>query len=273
MCAWRPDPTEVLRFLGVIGDDETAEVPKNYIVVDGDPKVMAKYRHAEERFLEYLRQKAEEKAREMGADPHSAGVRAMMRAASAAQLMQVNELSRLAGLAKVRAGKEWVQDFLTTGDKLLVFAHHRDVMADLAGKSIPQIHGDVKRADRDVLVDRFQDEAPPPLQALVLQTEAAGEGLTLTKAYQVLHAELEWVPGAHDQADARAAWRMNDPHNIMSNYLVCADSIDEVRVGVLQAKREEMEAVTDGDRDRIAQESTYGAVFEQLLRKALGDET
>jgi SNF2 family DNA or RNA helicase len=279
VCAWRPDPDEVLKSLGVLAADGTAMIIPQYTYVDGDPKVLAEYKKAEEDIFEFLREKAREKARELGQDPESAAVEAAMKAGSAAQMIMVNTLCRLAGQAKIHAAREWVTDFLDSGEKLLVFAENLDMLEALStavNPPIPRIYGEVKHGDRLALVDRFQEEEDIPtdqyLQALVLQIDAAGEGLTLTKAHQVLHAQLCWTPGQHDQADARAAWRMNDPHPVVSHYLVCADTIDEIRIDVLAAKRNEMAAVTDGDRAAIAAASTYGEVFARLLRRSLSKE-
>ncbi len=276
VCAWRPDPDEVLKALGVLNEDGTSEIVPQVTYVDGDPAVLAEYRAAEENFLEFLVAKAREKAIELGQDPESAAVAAAMKAGSAAQLMLVNTLCRLAGQAKIHAAKEWTADFLDSGEKLLVFAENIDMIDALTtavDPPIPRIAGSVKRADRDVIVDRFQGvEGLEPLQAIVLQIDAAGEGLTLTEAHNVLHAQLCWTPGQHDQADARAAWRMNDPHPIAAHYLVCVDTIDEIRMDVLATKRAEMRFVTDGDKAKIAATSTYGEVFARLLKRALGGE-
>lgn len=272
VCAWRPDPDEVLRSIGALGADESSVIVPEWFVVDGDPKIMAEYRRAEQMFLEWIRERAEAKARELGLDPTAAGVTAVMKAGSAAALVQINALCRLAGQAKAPAVREWVRDFADSGDKLLVFAHHHDVMDMIAGDDYPQIHGGVKHRDRMVLVDRFQGDMEPPIQVLVLQTEAAGEGLTLTEAHHDIHAEFEWVPGAHDQADSRAAWRMNDPHPVHSVYAVCANTVDEWRIGVLAGKRQEMALVTGEDRSKIATESTFGEVWDQFYKKALGEE-
>lgn len=275
VCAWRPDPTEVLRSLGVLKADGTADPVVQRVIIDGDPKVLTEYRRAEANFLDYLRDAARAKAIELGQDPESAAVQAALKAGSAAQLMLIGTLCRLAGQAKIRAAREWVADFEATGAKLLVFAENHDMMDAIADGRIPQIRGGIKHTARTALCDRFQDEAwiPPAerLQTLVLQIVAAGEGLTLTKAYDVMFAQLSWTPGAHDQAAARAAWRMNDPHNVLCHYLVCAGTIDEDRMDILDAKRAEMAVVTDGDlREQLATTSSYGDVFAKLLNRALG---
>lgn len=276
VCAWRPNPADVLRSLGVLGPDGSPEPVWQPILVDGDAKVMAEYRRAETDFMEVIRDKARAKARELGEDPESAAVIAAMKAASAASLMQVNMLCRLAGQAKIRAAREWVHDFESSGEKLVVFAENIDMMDAISDDGrIPQIRGGVKGPARTLLVDRFQDEAwideKDRLQTLVCQVVAAGEGITLTKAYQQLFAQLTWAPGAMDQCAARSAWRMNDPHNVIAHMLVCAGTIDEDRVDVLARKRAAMALVTDGDqRAMMGEESGYGDVFARLLGRALG---
>lgn len=266
VCAWRPDPKEVLIKIGALAPDGSMEPIQQIVVVEGDPTIMAEYRHAEENLIEYLRQKAIAKAIEMGVDPHEAAVAAELKASKAEQLMAVNVLSAIASRAKQAAAIEWMQDFMATGEKLLAFAINRDMMDAISLGTIPQINGDVHHKARNALVDRFQDKEGD-LQALVLQLAAAGEGLTLTEAWHCMFAQVDWVPGAHEQAASRAAWRMNDPHPVVETYLVCRDTIDEVRVEVVAAKRVIAKSVIDGDK--VMAESTFGDVMDRLIKRAL----
>lgn len=275
VCAWRPDPTEVLRALGVLKADGTADPIWTPVLVDGDPKVLAEYAKAEADFLAFIVERAREKAVELGEDPDSAAVAAALKVSPALQMLLTNTLCRLAGQAKIPAAREWVADFESSGQKLLVFAENLDMMDAIAGDERPQIRGSVNANKRLALCDRFQEEAgidpADYVQTLVLQIVAAGEGLTLTKAYDVLFAQLSWVPGAMDQAAARAAWRMNDPHNVFAHLLICAGTIDEIRLEVLAEKRIEMNLVTDGDRlSEISGTSTQSEVLARYIAKALG---
>lgn len=270
VCAWRPDPKEVLVKLGVINADGSVDPIEQTILVDGEPAAMAEYRRCEDDFLTFIADKARAKAIELGQDPESAAVEAELKASSSESLTLITHLCRLAGYAKLKAAKEWTADFLASGEKLLVFAEHHDVMDALSGGQIPQIHGGVKHADRQVLVDRFQERAGfDPIQAMVLQTKAAGEGLTLTKAWHVMFAELQWTYAAHFQAIGRGHMRMSDPHPVVAHYLVAKDTIDEARMKIIANKREEAKSVVDGDRETITAESTFGDVFSELLHKAL----
>lgn len=79
VCAWRPDPKEVLQSLGIVNASGDIEPIEDRILVDGDPKVMAEYREAEANILEYLMEAARKKAIELGEDPESAAVEAAMK--------------------------------------------------------------------------------------------------------------------------------------------------------------------------------------------------
>ena len=270
VCAWRPDPKEVLKSLGVVNASGDIEPIEDRILVDGDPKVMAEYREAEANIWKYLTDKAREKAIQLGEDPDSAAVEAAMKLDSAQHLMVVNTLVGVANRAKIKPAREWISDFQSSGEKVLVFAERiamMDAIAEVTGW--PGIRGGVSKKRRTEIEDQFQGRIGDDLQGIILQYQSGGEGLTLTEAYHVLHAELRWSPGDHIQADGRAWYRMNDPHNITAHYLVCAGTIDEVRMDVLDGKRAEMAAVTDGDRMGTAAASTFDDVLSVLLRRAL----
>lgn len=271
VCAWRPDPKEVLQSLGIVKADGSIDPIEDRILIDGDPKAMAEYRHAEANILEYLMDAARRKAIELGEDPESAAVEAAMKLDKAKHLMVVNTLVSAANKAKIRPAVEWVKDFQSSDDKILAFAERVDMMDALTkATGWPQIRGGVPKRRRIEIEDQFQSGGE--LQGIVLQYQSGGEGLTLTEAWHVLHAELRWSPGDHIQADGRAWYRMNDPHNITSHYLVCVGTIDELRMDVLDSKRVEMETVTDGDRMSIASASTFDDVLSILLHRALGTD-
>ena len=76
------------------------------------------------------------------------------------------EAYQATGLAKLSAVKEYVQDLLDSGAKLLLFAHHRSVMdaleASLLGRKpcvqYVRIDGGVTPAERHAAVERFQTQ-------------------------------------------------------------------------------------------------------------------
>lgn len=119
----------------------------------------------------------------------------------------VNE-RRLLGTAKREAVRPWIADFLSSdpGRKLLVFAHHREVIEglrlDLANFNPAVIYGGVTPAQKEAEVRRFQ--ADPSCRVFVGQNIAAGTAITLTAADTVLLLEPHPSPDQNYQIISRA---------------------------------------------------------------------
>lgn len=139
----------------------------------------------------------------------------------------VATLRRLTAVAKVPALIEWIEGFLESGEKLVVFAHHRDVIGALThhfmGRAV-EITGSTSQEFRARSVDVFQYDSRVPL--FIGQLQAAGTGLTLTAASTVLLAEQSWVPAENVQAAARVH-RIGQKNACQVWSAVLAGSIDE----------------------------------------------
>jgi len=104
------------------------------------------------------------------------------------------ELSQI----KLDPAVDWIKDFLDVraGRKLVVFAHHTDLLTGLQDR-LPQYHpvllnGATPTAHRARFVDAFQND--PDCRLFVGQNLAAGTSITLTAASDVLMLEPEWLP-------------------------------------------------------------------------------
>ncbi|KAL4442762.1 hypothetical protein ABPG77_006756 [Micractinium sp. CCAP 211/92] len=139
------------------------------------------------------------------------------------------ELYRQTGPAKVAAAAEHVRALLDAGQKVLVFAHHTEVLdalqqRALAGTPFLRIDGQVSNDKRKALVDRFQQDER--CRAALLSITAAGVGITLTAASVVVFAELYWNPGSLVQAEDRAH-RMGQRQALEVHYLVAPGTADD----------------------------------------------
>ncbi|MBF6329719.1 DEAD/DEAH box helicase [Nocardia transvalensis] len=74
--------------------------------------------------------------------------------------------------------------------------------AERFGVQVPFFHGGLNSAERGEIVTRFQAADGPPV--LVLSLRAAGTGLTLTRAADVVHFDRWWNPAVEAQASDRA---------------------------------------------------------------------
>jgi SWI/SNF-related matrix-associated actin-dependent regulator 1 of chromatin subfamily A len=207
---------------------------------------LKEYREAETDVVKYLSDKAAAFALELGEDPHSAAVRAKMRASAAVDLVRIANLKRLAAEAKVPDAVAWIRNFLTTGKKLVVFAHHRSVIAKLSealGGALQVVGGQDVRKRQDA-VDTFQQD--PDAKVIVCALTAAGVGITLTAASDVLFLELGWTAAGHDQCEDRCH-RIGQHDSVTAWYLLADGTIDTpMNWDLLASRRIEMEAVTDG---------------------------
>ena len=160
-------------------------------------------------------------------------------------------------LAKVPAVVRFAEGMLAEQRKLIVFGHHKDVLAGIRhglDKYSPVVvTGSTPSGRRQELADRFQEDAE--CRVFLGNIMAAGTGLTLTAAKAVLFAELDWVPGNMTQAEDRAH-RIGQTDNVQVVHLVVAGSIDARLAHVLTAKQDVIDRGTSRERLERAERKT-----------------
>ena len=196
------------------------------------------YRLAEEDVIAWLRSQPLD-LRELNAK-----IAATLRAE---RLAQLGTLQRLAARGKLAAALTWIDDFLQSGEPLVVFARHIEVQEAVLARFPDAAHllGRDSIASRDATVAAFQSAGGP--QLLIGATRVAAQGITLTRASNVAFLELEWTPAMHDQAEDRCH-RIGQHDAVTAWYLLAAETIDETMAALIQRKRGIVAAVTDGRR-------------------------
>jgi SWI/SNF-related matrix-associated actin-dependent regulator of chromatin subfamily A-like protein 1 len=227
--------------------DVLPELPPKWrhpLPVEPDPAVMREYVKAEIDVAKYLAERAAEIALAMGEDPGSAAVMARLRAESAIHLVQIAVLKRLAARAKLPPLRDWVRDFLASGKKLVVFAHHVEVVDALAEAfDAVTIKGGMSAEARQRSIDRFQSDMDQ--KTIVLQDQAGGVGIDLFAASDVLFVEMGWTPAGHDQCEDRCH-RIGQKDSVTAWYSIAAGTIDEENYALLRDRRAMVEAIVDG---------------------------
>lgn len=193
--------------------DVLAELPPKthtLLPVDLPPVVRAEYDGAQRDVLAWIAKRAgrdpqfratlaglDDDAR-LAAVLHRAQT-AAERAAQAEELVKIEALKQISARGKLAAAEEWIGNLLATGEKLVVFAWHQQILDALAQIfPAPVISGETPVAQRQPIVDRFQRDRAQPL--VLMNLLAGGVGLTLTAASHVLLLELPWTPALLDQA-------------------------------------------------------------------------
>ncbi len=190
---------------------------------------------------------------ETGEDPDAEAlrrIRAQLRASAEAraerarQLVEIEALKMTAARGKLEAVARWVEDFLESGEKLVLFGWHREIVDTLAERfGAPKITGDTPVESRQAVVDRFQGD--PDTRLLVCNVRVGGVGLTLTAASNVAFCELGWTPAEHDQAEDRCH-RIGQRDSVGAWYLLAEDTIDTRIHALIEKKRAIVDAATEG---------------------------
>ncbi len=174
---------------------------------------------------------------------------------------ELAKLRQATALAKVPLVLDHLQRVLEDTDKIVVFAHHRAVIAELAAAfedTAVTLTGGDSLTDRQAAVDRFQEDATCRL--FLGSITAAGLGLTLTASAHVVFAELDWVPARLTQAEDRTH-RIGQLESVLVQHLVLEDSLDARMVKTLIQKQEIIDRAIDGERQ--------ASLFEGPLAEAL----
>ncbi len=145
-------------------------------------------------------------------------------------------------MAKLPYVLDFLNDLLEEEEKVVVFAHHRDVIDAIvkAGENRVALVGGMTERQKDAAVQAFQNG---PARVFVGQIVAAGTGLTLTAARTVLFAELDWVPGNVTQAEDRCH-RIGQKDTVRVFHLVAEGSIDARIVRAIVDKQQIIKEIT-----------------------------
>lgn len=129
------------------------------------------------------------------------------------------------GVAKAPYVCQFVRALVEGGEKVLLFAHHHEVM-DIYKKELHSfapgfITGRETAAMKEKAVDRFMSGKT---DVLCISLRAAS-GLNLQRATCVVFGELDWSPAVHSQAEDRAH-RIGQEDSLLCYYLVAPQGSD-----------------------------------------------
>ena len=190
---------------------------------------------------------------------------------------QISQRARQAtGVAKAPYVCQFVRALLEGGEKVLLFAHHHEVM-DIYKKELHAfapgfITGRETSAMKDRAVERFMTGRTD----LVCISLRAASGLNLQRATCVVFGELDWSPAVHSQAEDRAH-RIGQEDSLLCYYLVSPQGSDAAMQEALGLKVSQFVGLM-GDTPVSAREAADAASqarrhVERLVQELCGDAT
>lgn len=148
-------------------------------------------------------------------------------------------------IAKIPFVIEYVEGMIEEGKKVVVMAHHREVIDKLQnhfGLKAVKLYGGMSEIEKSNSVDRFQQDSS--CMVFVGSIHAAGVGITLTSAQNMLFAELDWTPANMLQAEDRIH-RIGQEGNALIQQLVFDESLDAKMAETLVRKMAVIEKALD----------------------------
>lgn len=149
-------------------------------------------------------------------------------------------LRRLVGEAKAPAFINLIAEELANGlDKVVIMGIHTRALATvrdgLTRRGVRCVHvdGQVREDHRIEAVNSFQSD--PEVRVFIGNIRAAGTGLTLTAASDIVMFESDWAPASNVQAIMRIH-RVGQTKECRARFITLANSIDEIVEEVVARK-------------------------------------
>jgi SNF2 family DNA or RNA helicase len=135
---------------------------------------------------------------------------------------------------------ELIEAVLDQEESALIFTQYigmgemiRALVKRKFGVDVPFLNGSVPKAQRDTMIDRFQNREFP---VFLLSLKAGGTGLNLTAANHVIHYDRWWNPAVENQATDRA-YRIGQQRFVHVHKLICTGTLEEKIDAMLEKKQ------------------------------------
>lgn len=160
----------------------------------------------------------------------------------------VDGLRQAIGLAKAPLVVDEARSILAAGESVIIMAHHLSVQealaAELEDAGVVRIHGGQTPSQRQDAIDRFQAK-DPTARVLVASIAAAGVGITLHAASNMVLAELPWTAASQEQAIDRIH-RIGQDSPVTAWRLVATGTMDDQVANLIARRAGVSGAVVDG---------------------------
>lgn len=194
--------------------------------------------------------------------------------AQAAGADNVFTMVRRIGQAKALLAADYAVQLQRSVGKVVFFAKHIDVMDAAeahfaaAGLRTVSIRGDQSTPVRQQAIDAFN--ADPDVAIAVCSLTAAGVGLNMQAASNVVLAELSWTAAEQTQAIDRVH-RIGQDEPVTAWRIIAAHTIDTKIAELIDAKQSLAARALDGAQvDATSSDSVQQSALMHLLRQALG---
>ncbi|RKN85786.1 DEAD/DEAH box helicase [Paenibacillus ginsengarvi] len=155
---------------------------------------------------------------------------------------------------------DMVGELREEGDRCLIFTQFVDMgkllqraVSKQLGEEVLFLHGGTPKAQRDRMIERFQDEGD--CGVFLLSLKAGGIGLNLTAANHVFHFDRWWNPAVENQATDRA-FRIGQTKRVQVHKFISLGTLEEKIDEMIERKTALSRQIIGGGEQWITEMST-----------------
>jgi SNF2 family DNA or RNA helicase len=166
---------------------------------------------------------------------------------------------------KVERLLDMVNELRQEGDRCLIFTQFVEtghLLQNIIQKELKEkvqfLHGGTPRAERERMIDTFQDESlnlENGSGIFLLSLKAGGTGLNLTAANHVFHFDRWWNPAVENQATDRA-FRIGQTRHVQVHKFVTLGTLEERIDEMIERKQGLSQQIVGGGEGWITELST-----------------
>lgn len=159
-------------------------------------------------------------------------------------LSEIGVLRLKAALDKLPECINFINGIIEEDKKVVIFAHHSvisEALESAYGEKAVCITGETPVNERQYLVDKFQIDNK--IKVFIGSIRAAGMGLTLTSASDIVFVEQDWVPSWMNQCEDRCL-RIGQKNAVNVYNLVLESSIEKYMMKIVMEKQENIDIIT-----------------------------
>lgn len=161
-------------------------------------------------------------------------------------IVKIMMLLQVSAMGKLEAAKEYIDEVLDSGEKIVVFCRHKIVVDELCNiySQAVRVTGSENEEQKQASIDSFQKN--PNTNIIIGSHKAAGVGLTLTASSEVLFLELPWTFADLEQCEDRCH-RMGQLNSVRCTSLLGENTLDKWLYDLIMEKKQIADAVTGAE--------------------------
>lgn len=179
-------------------------------------------------------------------------------------LVTFMNLRKLAGEGKVEAAVSFIAD---ASEPIVVFCEHHDIV-DALVKELPDavcVTGRQNAVQKQAAIDAFQNGSR---RVIICSIKAAGVGLTLTAASNVLFVNLPWTMADLSQCESRC--HRNGQKNAVNSWILIGNrgergTIDSYLYSLIMKKGSMANRITGAEDDALKDEKYFDELAAMFL--------